>query len=70
MPSPPRTESRLDGVDAAVQPGETRLGGSGRLVIRESGTEPVVRVMGEAENPDLLDQVVDDICTAVEQVAR
>ena len=27
------------------------------------------RVMGEAENPDLLEQVVDDICTAVERVA-
>ena len=54
---------------AAISSGEARLGDSGRLVIRESGTEPVIRVMGEAENPDLLDQVVDDLCAAVERVA-
>ncbi|HUS55875.1 MAG TPA: phosphoglucosamine mutase [Thermohalobaculum sp.] len=57
------------GVVAAISSGEARLAGSGRLVIRASGTEPVIRVMGEAENPDLLDRVVDDICAAVERVA-
>jgi len=56
-------------VKAAISSGEARLGGSGRLVIRESGTEPVIRVMGEASSPDLLEQVVDDICAAVERVA-
>ena len=55
---------------AAFTSGEARLAGSGRLVIRESGTEPVIRVMGEAESPDLLAEVVDDICSAVERVAR
>jgi phosphoglucosamine mutase len=57
-------------VIAAISSGEARLAGSGRLVIRASGTEPVIRVMGEAADQDLLDQVVDTICTAVEQVAR
>ncbi|MEM7189572.1 MAG: hypothetical protein AAF439_08160, partial [Pseudomonadota bacterium] len=33
------------------------------------GTEPVIRVMGEAENPELLQQVVDDICSAVDAAA-
>jgi phosphoglucosamine mutase len=56
-------------VKAAISSGEARLAGSGRLVIRKSGTEPVIRVMGEAENPVLLEQVVDDICAAVERVA-
>jgi phosphoglucosamine mutase len=56
-------------VQAAIASGEARLAGSGRLVIRASGTEPVIRVMGEAESPDLLEQVVDDICRAVERVA-
>jgi len=56
-----------DAVKAAISAGELRLGASGRLVIRKSGTEPVIRVMGEAENPDLLDQVVGDICAAVER---
>ena len=56
-------------VRAAIASGEARLGGSGRLVIRESGTEPVIRVMGEASSPDLLAEVVDEICAAVERVA-
>jgi phosphoglucosamine mutase len=58
-----------EGVKAAITSGEARLAASGRLVIRASGTEPVIRVMGEAENPDLLAEVVEDICTAVERVA-
>jgi len=57
------------GVKAAIASGEARLGGDGRLVIRESGTEPVIRVMGEASSPDLLAEVVDEICAAVERVA-
>jgi phosphoglucosamine mutase len=56
-------------VKAAISSGEGRLAGTGRLVIRKSGTEPVIRVMGEAENPALLEQVVSDICAAVERVA-
>ncbi|HSF94954.1 MAG TPA: phosphoglucosamine mutase, partial [Thermohalobaculum sp.] len=57
-----------DGVKAAISAGEARLAG-GRLLIRKSGTEPLIRVMGEAEDPALLEQVVDDICAAVERVA-
>ncbi len=59
-----------DSVRAAISAGEARLQGSGRLVIRKSGTEPVIRVMGEAENPDLLEEVVGDICSAVERAAE
>ncbi|MEM0944703.1 MAG: phosphoglucosamine mutase [Pseudomonadota bacterium] len=56
-------------VKAAISAGEARLGHSGRLVIRPSGTEPLIRVMGEAEDPALLEGVVDDICDAVRAVA-
>ncbi|MEM6904702.1 MAG: phosphoglucosamine mutase, partial [Pseudomonadota bacterium] len=56
-------------VKAAISAGEARLGQSGRLVIRPSGTEPLIRVMGEAEDPALLEGVVDDICDAVRAVA-
>ncbi|QDL92820.1 phosphoglucosamine mutase [Paroceanicella profunda] len=54
-----------DRVKAAIAAGEVRLGSTGRLVIRRSGTEPLVRVMGEAEDPVLLEDVVDSICDAV-----
>ncbi len=48
-------------VQAAIREGEARLAGRGRLLIRASGTEPLIRVMGECDDPDLLDQVVDDL---------
>ncbi len=54
-----------DGVKAAIAAGETRLGGSGRLVIRKSGTEPVIRVMAEGEDEALVGEIVDTICAAV-----
>ncbi|AXS41788.1 phosphoglucosamine mutase [Breoghania sp. L-A4] len=46
-----------------------RLGNSGRLVIRPSGTEPLIRVMGEGDDETLVNAVVDDICAAVSNVA-
>jgi phosphoglucosamine mutase len=60
----PRALER-DDVVAAIEAGKQRLDGAGRLVIRPSGTEPVIRVMGEGENPDLVTSVVDDICDAL-----
>ena len=46
-----------------------RLGTQGRLVIRESGTEPVIRVMAESDDAGLVDAVVDEIATTIRQVA-
>jgi len=46
-----------------------RLGNTGRLVIRESGTEPVIRVMAESDDESLVSAVVGDIATAIKQVA-
>ena len=48
-------------VQAAIKAGEARLNGCGRLVIRKSGTEPLVRIMGECEDPALLDSVIGEI---------
>lgn len=53
----------------AIRDGEARLGGSGRLVIRKSGTEPLIRVMGEGDDAALVKAVVNDICSAIQQVA-
>ena len=56
-------------VKQAIAEGEARLDGTGRLVIRKSGTEPLIRVMAEGEDEALVGQVVDDICKAVRQAA-
>jgi len=56
-------------VARAIAAGEERLNGSGRLLIRKSGTEPLIRVMAECSDERLLRQVVEDIVAAVEQAA-
>lgn len=54
-----------DKVKAVIADAEAKLVGKGRLLIRKSGTEPLVRVMAECEDADLLTQVVDDIVAEV-----
>ncbi len=56
-------------VKAAIADGEARLSGRGRLVIRKSGTEPLIRVMAEGEDEALVAEVVDHICEAVKTAA-
>jgi phosphoglucosamine mutase len=53
----------------AIADAERRLDGQGRLVIRPSGTEPVIRVMGEGDDKVLIEEVVDGIVEALSQVA-
>ncbi|MCV2873380.1 phosphoglucosamine mutase [Defluviimonas sp. WL0050] len=53
-------------VQDAITGAEARLNGSGRLLIRKSGTEPLIRVMAECEDEALLTEVVDGIVAAVE----
>ncbi len=53
----------------AIEAGEQSLGDSGRIVIRKSGTEPVIRVMAEGDDGTLVTGVVDDIVTTIEQVS-
>jgi phosphoglucosamine mutase len=57
-------------VKQAITAGEARLGKTGRLVIRPSGTEPVIRVMAQGEDETVLTGVVDDICGAIRDVAQ
>jgi phosphoglucosamine mutase len=53
----------------AIKSAEQRLNGQGRLVIRPSGTEPVIRVMGEGDDKTLVEDVVDGIVEALTDVA-
>jgi phosphoglucosamine mutase len=52
-------------VAKAIAEARARLGDRGRLVIRPSGTEPVIRVMGEADDKALVDSAVSEVCEAV-----
>ncbi len=56
-------------VKAAIAEVENRLGNSGRLVIRPSGTEPLIRVMAEAEDEKLVNTVVEDLCSVIAKAA-
>lgn len=56
-------------VQAEIARAETRLLGQGRVLIRKSGTEPLIRVMAEAEDETTLREVVDGIVAAVEKAA-
>jgi phosphoglucosamine mutase len=57
-------------VKAAIAAGEAALNSNGRLLIRKSGTEPLIRVMAEGEDEKLVARVVDDIVAAVEAAVR
>ncbi|MFA4994396.1 MAG: phosphoglucosamine mutase [Bdellovibrionales bacterium] len=70
------TNVRADGevlkhpaVLAAIDAAEKKLGKTGRLVIRKSGTEPLVRVMAEGDNADLVQKIVAEICEVVKKHA-
>ena len=58
-----------DKVKAAIADAEKQLEGTGRLVIRKSGTEPLIRVMAEGEDKKLVEAMVDQICEAVRKAA-
>jgi len=60
-------EDRL--VKEAISEAQNRLGNSGRLVIRASGTEPLIRVMAEGDDEALVENVVNDIVDVVQKVA-
>jgi phosphoglucosamine mutase len=53
----------------AVQDAERLLGSSGRLLLRPSGTEPLIRVMVESEDAALVEQVVDTLCARITELA-
>ncbi|WP_374395178.1 phosphoglucosamine mutase [Tabrizicola sp.] len=56
----------VESVQAVIRASEARIEGLGRILIRKSGTEPLIRVMAECEDEVLLAAVVDEIVGAVE----
>ncbi len=56
-------------VRSAIADAERRLNGHGRLIVRPSGTEPVIRVMGEGDDKAMIEEVVDGIVDALNQAA-
>ncbi|UTD27751.1 phosphoglucosamine mutase [Bradyrhizobium sp. WD16] len=56
-------------VKSAMAAAEARLGSGGRLLVRSSGTEPVIRVMGEGDDHDTVEDAVDLVVAALSQAA-
>jgi phosphoglucosamine mutase len=56
-------------VRSAIKQAQAKLNGQGRLVVRPSGTEPVIRVMVEGDDKGLVEEVVDGIVEALTQAA-
>ena len=59
----------VESVQQVIAQVEAELAGAGRLVIRPSGTEPVIRVMAEGDRDDQVREVVERICAEIEKVA-
>jgi phosphoglucosamine mutase len=57
------------GVRLAIASAEQKLGRAGRLIVRPSGTEPVIRVMCEGDDKILVEAVVNDVVEALTEVA-
>ncbi len=60
---------RNEGVASAIEKLRAELGAAGRLVIRPSGTEPVIRVMAEGDDRDLVEKIVDDVIEVISKAA-
>jgi len=56
-------------VKGAIADAEQRLNGSGRLLVRASGTEPLIRIMAEGDDERLISQVISEIAGAVRKAA-
>ena len=54
-------------IQNTIAAAKAELGNEGRILVRPSGTEPLIRVMGEGKDIDRLERVIDDIVSAVEQ---
>ncbi len=66
----PRAALEQEQVSKTVEAARDRLGPEGRIVIRPSGTEPVIRVMGEGDDARMVEDAVDEICDALDRRAK
>ena len=65
-----RTEKKIDpfavpGFQQTVEQLENKLGNSGRILVRPSGTEPVIRVMVEGEDEQIIREMADEMCGCI-----
>jgi phosphoglucosamine mutase len=60
----------LPEVQSAIKTAEARLGATGRLLVRPSGTESLIRVMAEGDSQSLIEAVVNDVCDVIEKMAQ
>ncbi len=60
----------MDGVKAAIASAEERLEGTGRLLIRKSGTEPLIRVMAEGEDEALVGEIVEELIGVITDATK
>jgi phosphoglucosamine mutase len=65
-----QTPLEIPAVQASIANAEAQLNGKGRLLIRKSGTEPLIRVMAECEDAVLLEETVDTVVASVEKAKR
>lgn len=65
-----QTPLEIPAVQTSIASAEAQLDGKGRLLIRKSGTEPLIRVMAECEDPALLEETVDTVVASVEEATR
>ena len=59
-----------EGVERAIKGADAALGASGRVLVRASGTEPVIRVMAEGREQQLVSQTVDELCGIIAQAGK
>jgi len=65
-----QTPLEIPAVQASISKAEAQLDGKGRMLIRKSGTEPLIRVMAECEDAALLVEAVDAVVASVEDATR
>jgi len=61
---------RLAHIQAAIAAASEKLRDTGRVLIRASGTEPLIRVMAEGENYPQIQAIVEDLCAAIAKAAQ
>ncbi len=64
------TPIHAEKVRDAITKANEKINGSGRILVRESGTEPLIRVMAEGDDLGLVENIVDDVCEVIEKVAH